>query len=270
MMMLREETRIAVGAVREALAAAHAGAAGVRVQAKGALDIVTDVDVRVEDVVRGVLRRELGADAAVLGEERGGVDVHGGGTFWVVDPICGTRNFASGLPLWCVNLALVEDGAVTAAVVGDPSRGDELVVAQRGEGAWALGPDDGDGLGERNAGLRLSVSRASETVAFEDSHSAGPERERCARFVGGLVRAHTYELRSLSTSLTLPYLAAGRVAAYAMFWTSAIHAAAGAFVAAEAGAVVTDLDGVPYGIESSSLLAAADAALHAELLALAG
>src|SRR3954454_3338855 len=106
MMMLREETRIAVGAVREALAAAHAGAAGVKVKAKGALDVVTDVDVRVEDVVRGVLRRELGADAAVLGEERGGADVRDGGTFWVVDPICGTRNFASGLPLWCVNLAL--------------------------------------------------------------------------------------------------------------------------------------------------------------------
>jgi myo-inositol-1(or 4)-monophosphatase len=258
MMMLREETRIAVGAVREALAAAHAGAAGVRVQAKGALDVVTDVDVRVEDVVRGVLRRELGDDAAVLGEERGGDDL--GARYWVVDPICGTRNFASGLPLWCVNLALVEDGAVTAAVVGDPSRGDELVVAQRGEGAWSLAGD---------TGTRLSVSRASETVAFEDSHSAGPERERCARFVGALIRAHAYELRSLSTSLTLPYLAAGRVAAYAMFWTSAIHAAAGAFVAAEAGAVVTDLDGVPYGIESSSLLAAADAALHAELLALA-
>ena len=99
MMVLREETRIAAGAVREALAAAHAGAAGVRVQAKGALDVVTDVDVRVEDVVRGVLRRELGEDAAVLGEERGGVDVRDGGTFWVVDPICGTRNFASGLPL---------------------------------------------------------------------------------------------------------------------------------------------------------------------------
>lgn len=262
MMVLREETRIAAGAVREALAAAHAGAAGVRVQAKGALDVVTDVDVRVEDVVRGVLRRELGEDAAVLGEERGGVDVRDGGTFWVVDPICGTRNFASGLPLWCVNLALVQDGAVTAAVVGDPSRGDELVVAQRGEGAWAL-------ASAVDAGTRLAVSRASETVAFEDSHSAGPERERCARFVGALVRAHAYELRSLSTSLTLPYLAAGRVAAYAMFWTSAIHAAAGAFVAAEAGAVVTDLDGVPYGIESSSLLAAADAALHAELLALA-
>jgi myo-inositol-1(or 4)-monophosphatase len=261
MMMLREETRIAVGAVREALAAAHAGAAGVQVEAKGALDVVTDVDVRVEDVVRGVLRRELGDTAAVLGEERGGADVGSGGTFWVVDPICGTRNFASGTPLWCVNLALVEDGAVTAAVVGDPSRGDELVVAQRGEGAWAL-----DATG---ASTRLAVSRASETVAFEDSHSAGPERERCARFVGALIRAHAHELRSLSTSLTLPYLAAGRVAAYAMFWTSAIHAAAGAFVAAEAGAVVTDLDGAPYGIESSSLLAAADAALHAELLALA-
>lgn len=262
MMMLREETRIAVGAVREALAAAHAGAAGVKVEAKGALDVVTDVDVRVEDVVRGVLRRELGDGARVLGEERGGAEVGDSGTFWVLDPICGTRNFASGLPLWCCNLALVEDGVVTAAVVGDPSRGDELVVAQRGEGAWALGPDG-------TAGARLAVSRASETVAFEDSHSAGPERERCARFVAGLIRAHDHELRSLSTSLTLPYLAAGRVAGYAMFWTSAIHAAAGAFVAAEAGAIVTDLDGAPYDIHSSSLLAAADAALHAELLGLA-
>ena len=37
-----------------------------------------------------------------------------GSPYWLVDPICGTRNFASGIPLYCVNLALVEDHHVAA------------------------------------------------------------------------------------------------------------------------------------------------------------
>jgi fructose-1,6-bisphosphatase/inositol monophosphatase family enzyme len=49
----------------------------------------------------------------------------------LVDPICGTRNFASGIPLYCINVALVEDGLVTLAVVGDPA-GDEVCVAELG------------------------------------------------------------------------------------------------------------------------------------------
>ena len=57
--------------------------------------------------------------------------------------------------------------------------------------------------------------------------------------------------------MALAYVAGGRVAAYMLFWTSAIHAAAGSLLAAEAGAVVSDVDGEPWTLESDSILAIA-------------
>jgi myo-inositol-1(or 4)-monophosphatase len=70
----------------------------------------------------------------VIGEERGG-QVPDDTPNWLVDPICGTRNFVSGIPLFAINAALVEDGQVAVSVVGDGSSGDVL-VAEAGNGAW--------------------------------------------------------------------------------------------------------------------------------------
>jgi myo-inositol-1(or 4)-monophosphatase len=75
-------------------------------------------------------------------------------------------------------------------------------------------------------------------------------------------------MRALSTTLALPYVAAGRVSAYVLFWTSALHVAAGVLLVQEAGGVVSDVDGRPWTVEADSLLAAATAELHAELAAL--
>ena len=94
------------------------GYAGAReITVKGARDIVTATDVAVEDLVRRHLGDVLGRP--VVGEERGGEPPADGSPYWLVDPICGTTNFASGIPLFCVNLALVENNEVTVAVVGD-------------------------------------------------------------------------------------------------------------------------------------------------------
>ena len=75
-------------------------------------------------------------------------------------------------------------------------------------------------------------------------------------------------LRALSTTLTLAYVATGRVAAYVVFHASALHTAAGSLLAAEAGAVVSDVGGRPWTIASDSIVAAATPELQAELLAL--
>jgi myo-inositol-1(or 4)-monophosphatase len=48
--------------------------------------------------------------------------------YWVVDPICGTRNVTSGIPLFAINAALVEDGRVAVSVVGDGPTGDVQVL----------------------------------------------------------------------------------------------------------------------------------------------
>jgi myo-inositol-1(or 4)-monophosphatase len=253
---LRRETRVAIDAVEQALALTLARAGADDVTFKGARDLVTATDVAVEDAVRNLIAERFGT--AVVGEERGGSEAP---SYWLVDPICGTRNFASGMPLYSVNLALIEHGEVAAAVVGDPSTG-EILVAERGRGAWALAAE-----GDR----RLAVSADTQTIVIEDSH-ADPDparRERAARAVANAIRAFRWDIRAFSTTLALAYVAAGRVAAYVLFWTSAVHVAAGSLVASEAGAVVSDVDGRPWTVESDSIVAAAAPELHRDLLELA-
>jgi len=253
----RSETLVAVDAVKRALAIARGGVGSPRVKVKEDRDIVTTADVAVEDAVRALLTEALGL--SVVGEERGGEAAAGGSPYWLVDPICGTRNFASGIPLYCVNLALVERDQITLAVAGDPSTG-EIVLAERGHGAYRL---------EDGARRRLATSVESRTIVIEDGKSKGERREWAARFTAAAIRADRWDFRSLGSTLASSYVAAGRIAAYAVFWASAVHAGAGSLLVTEAGGCVSDVDGRPWTIRSDSFVGSADRRLHEELLALA-
>lgn len=254
---LRLETRVAIDAVEQALELARRRVGAEDITAKGARDVVTATDLAVEDAVRAIVRDALASP--VIGEERGGERPADGSPYWLVDPICGTRNFASGIPLYCVNLALVEVDDVTVAVVGDPTTG-EIHVAERGRGAWAL--KDG-------ARRRLRPSTESRTIVIDEGDSTGARREQAARFTAGAIRADRWDLRGLSTTLSLPYLAAGRISAYVLFWASAIHTGAGSLLVTEAGGTLSDIDGRPWTIHSDSVIASATPDLHAELRDLA-
>ncbi len=253
----RRETVVAMGAVERALELARRGVGAQDISSKGARDVVTATDVAVEDAVRGIVHDALGFP--VIGEERGGKATADGSPYWLVDPICGTRNYASGIPLYCVNLALVEGGHVTAAVVGDPSTG-EIDVAERGRGAWAL--KDG-------ARRRLITSDESRTIVVEDGKSKGARREHAAQFTAAAMRADRWDFRSLGTTVALPYLAAGRISAYVVFRVSAIHAGAGSLLVTEAGGTLSDIDGRAWTIHSDSVVASATPDLHQEMLDLA-
>lgn len=247
---------LAVRAARDALPIAQAPLNPADIRAKGDRDLTTPTDEAIEDAIRMTLAGEAGA--TVVGEERGGMRPSGNAPYWLVDPLCGTRNHASGVPLYCVNVAFVESGVVTAAVVADAGSG-QILAAERGAGAWRQ-LDDG--------WSRLSTTSASRTLVIEDSHASGRRREWAARFVAAAIRADRWDIRSLGTTLALGYLACGRTAGYALFWTSAVHAAAGSLLVTEAGGLVTDLDGVAWTVDADSIVASADAPLHELVVAL--
>jgi myo-inositol-1(or 4)-monophosphatase len=252
---IRPATHVAIAAVRQALAVVgeYQRAGRAVVTPKSGRDVVTSADVAAEDAIRTMLAARTGVP--VVGEERGGDIPVDGSPCWLVDPLCGTRNYAIGTPLYSVNLALLENGQVTAAVVGDPSTG-EVLIAERGAGAWAL-PAQADPR-------RLATSADSQIVAAEPGRSSGARRDRAAAAVADLVRADQWEFLSLATTLALAYLAAGRLAAWAVFWTdSPVHCSAGSLLVTEAGGVVTDLAGAPWTIASDSCLAAADSGVPA-------
>jgi myo-inositol-1(or 4)-monophosphatase len=250
----RPETTVAIEAVKRGLTISRRSLGAAEVTAKGERDLVTDTDVAVEAAVRRIVGD--GSGLAVIGEERGGEASTDGSPYWLVDPICGTRNFASGVPLYCVNVAFVEGGEISLSVVGDPST-DGIDVAERGGGAWRL--KDG-------ARTRLATHDGSRTVVVEDGQSKGRRRERAAQFIAAVIQADRWDVRSLGTTLASPYVAAGRIAAYVVFWVSALHAGAGALLITEAGGTVSDIDGRPWTIDSDSLVGSANGRLHDELL----
>src|SRR5262249_38295062 len=184
-----KETALAIDAVESGLEIGRGRVGAADITSKGGRDLVTATDVAVEDAIR---ERLADVGHPVVGEERGGEPPTDGSPYWLIDPICGTRNFASGIPLWCVNLALVEDHHVTMAVVGDGSTG-EVSVAERGAGAFARGVGGDEWL-------RLATSAESQAGAIEDSRSTGARREHAARCPEAALCGDPWGLRALGTS----------------------------------------------------------------------
>src|SRR5215467_5569697 len=108
-----------------------------QIDKKGAIDLVTEVDIAVERRFRALIAERF-PDHQILAEELGGAATPPAGPCWIFDPIDGTSNFAHGLPIFCASLALEIDGVAEVAAVYDPTR-KELFTAERGRGAFLNG-----------------------------------------------------------------------------------------------------------------------------------
>src|SRR5437667_6716087 len=106
----------------------------IRVDKKGTIDLVTEVDLAVERMFRDFVAGRF-PDHQVLAEELGGSAAIPPGPCWVFDPIDGTTNYAHGLPIFCASLALEIDGVAQVAAIYDPNRR-ELFTAEHGRGAF--------------------------------------------------------------------------------------------------------------------------------------
>src|SRR5579871_1404761 len=136
--MFIREYDVAVAAAREAgqLLAEGQGRRHAAEAKRAPTDLVTEYDRRSEAFLVEKLRAAFPGDA-ILAEE-GGLRAGGGGRRWLVDPLDGTVNFAHGLPIFCVAVALEADGVVEVGAVEAPALGLSF-AARRGAGATVNG-----------------------------------------------------------------------------------------------------------------------------------
>jgi myo-inositol-1(or 4)-monophosphatase len=217
-------------------------------------DVVTAVDRASERLIRERLA-ELRPGDEVLGEEEGGAA--GAGVTWVVDPIDGTVNFLYGSPNFSVSVAAQVDGVSVAGVVLEPVSG-RCWTAVRGEGAWL----DGRRL------WTSSPERLDLTLVGTGFSYQAERRARQARVVGELVPQVRDIRRNGAASLDLCAVAAGWLDGYFEHGLHRWDWAAGALLAAEAGAVVS-LPGEDADLGADATFAAAPTiapALHTALL----
>jgi myo-inositol-1(or 4)-monophosphatase len=181
--------------------------------ARAAAALATETGRRDEDPVRRLLREATPGAGARLE--------------WVIDPLDGTVNFVHGVPLFAVSIASAVDGEVVAGAVVDVSR-DELFSAHLGGGARL----DGEQIAVSEC---TSLARALVATGF--SYPAG-ERIRQGEVAQRLL-SRARDVRCFgSTALELCWVASGRVDAYCQRDTALWGRAAGALIAAEAGAGV--------------------------------
>lgn len=209
---------------------AERGTSGSAVRAKSTpTDPVTVVDTETERLLRDRLA-ELRPDDAVLGEEEGGAArVEAGRPLWVLDPIDGTVNFVYDIEAYAVSVGVQIDGTSVAGAVANVSTG-EVFSAAVGHGARV-----------QRAGvstpLRCNpVDDLSMALVGTGFGYAREQRVRQAEVLAGVLPDVRDVRRLGSCSLDLCMVAAGRLDAY---YEDGVHVwdwAAGAVIAAEAGA----------------------------------
>jgi len=227
-----------------------------KVDKKGTIDLVTEVDLEVERMCRDVLGARFPTHS-VLAEEMGGAGALAGARSycWIFDPIDGTTNYAHGLPIFCAALGLEIDGRIEVGAVYDPTRR-ELFTAERGQGAYLNG-------------ARMQVSNAASLVDALLVTGFPYDVHQNPSDVLGLFGAFVTRARAVrrlgSAALDLAYVAAGRMDA---FWEDGLKpwdVAASSLMVEEAGGVVTGTDGSPFHARLGHVLATTPAIQDAML-----
>jgi myo-inositol-1(or 4)-monophosphatase len=225
-------------------------------------DLVTEMDVAAEALVVGRLLTARPADG-VLGEE-GASGAGTSGIRWIVDPIDGTTNYVYGLPAFAVSIAAEVDGTVVAGAVAVPALG-EIFSAAAGAGATCndlpIRAASAVVLAARDDGLGADARLARTLLATGYAYDPARRGRQAAVIASVLPRVRDVR-RMGAAAVDLCLVAAGRVDAFYEQGLQPWDYAAGALIAREAGAVVTDLDGGP---PSTSSVLAAPADLHGPL-----
>jgi myo-inositol-1(or 4)-monophosphatase len=221
---------------------------------KGAVNLVTEVDVAAEDLIVSSLKAAF-PDHAVLAEERHADSAPGRHT-WIVDPLDGTTNYAHGYPVFAVSVALQVDSEVEFGVVYDPNR-NELFAARRGMGATLNGAPI-----HVSQTFPLGASLLATGFPYDIRTSRANNLDNFNRFAlcsQGIRRAG-------SAALDLSYVACGR---FDGFWELKLHpwdCAAGYLLVREAGGLVTNFLGTRGSIYERECIAS-NRLIHEEMQA---
>ncbi|MBN1568412.1 MAG: inositol monophosphatase [Acidobacteria bacterium] len=221
---------------------------------KGAINLVTEVDLAAEELIVGRIRKAFPTHA-ILAEERYS-DVRKDAICWIIDPLDGTTNFTHGYRVFSVSIGLEMDGEVEWGCVLDPVR-NELYVARRGKGAFCNGA-----LISVSKMESLDASLLATGFPYDIRTSKQTNLENYCAFA---LRSQGVR-RSGSAALDLCNVAAGRLDG---FWESKLNpwdCAAGYLMVREAGGKVTNYRGLPGSIYDREVIAS-NKLIHDQMLA---
>ena len=215
--------------------------------------VITKADLAMQERLESELA-EVWPNIAILGEEMTDAEqqavIDSGQAYWCIDPLDGTNNYAAGIPMFAVSVALIINGESVQGLIYDPTR-DEIFTACKGEGAF---------LNEKKLDVVTSTRHAKRIIA-EIELKRLPEE-----LVMRLIKEQPYgaQRNSGSSAIDWCWAAAGRFDIYLHGGQKLWDYAAGHLIFSEVGGRSISLDGEPVfrgKLETRSVLAALDTTL---------
>ncbi|MCO5237749.1 MAG: inositol monophosphatase [Chitinophagaceae bacterium] len=221
---------------------------------EGINNLVTEVDHASEKAIIEIIKNSY-PDHFILSEEAGEI-VMDSDYKWIVDPIDGTVNFANGIPICCVSIAVERKGTIILGAVFNPFF-DELFVAEKGKGAFL-----------NNKPLQVSEKAELDSACLVTGfpYQLLDEPNGPLVIFEKLIRKGIPLRRLGSAAIDLCWVAAGRFDGFYEHKLEAWDSAAGFLIVEEAGGKITDFSGNYYSPYQPSLLAT-NGKIHEELRA---
>lgn len=202
-------------------------------------EIVSRFDILTEKNIRKQIRKilpgykiwgeEIGKDDGNLDKEK----------FIVIDPIDGTKNFLSGLPLFASQIACIENGRIVWGIISLPGL-NEIYLA-----IW--------GLGAYLNGKRIRPSRQKSLELSMQCFGIGHDADNFIK-LPKIIRKQLAEPRHYGCAgVHYAFVANGRTDIYIAKEEAFYDLAAGILLCKEAGLSMCRLDGSPYHIEKRDL-----------------
>jgi len=211
---------------------------------------VTQADIECEEANRDIILAAFPGDG-FYGEETGRTHADRD-RLWLVDPIDGTKAFVRQYPFFSTQIALRQSNEIVLGV-SCGTMFDELIRAERGQGAWLDGKRLAVSTIDDPAKSAISTGNL-KSLAKSDGWS------RLAEFVAASDR-----IRGYGDFYQYHLLAAGKIEAVIESDVNILDIAALSVIVTEAGGVFTDMNGLAPGLDTRSVIAA-NPSLHGKLL----
>ena len=215
------------------------------VRSKSAFDLVTEVDVNIEQFLTEGIKSAF-PDDKIHGEELSS-DQSITGRTWVIDPIDGTSNFANGIPTYGIQCCLFDGGQPRMAVIFLPCQ-EEMYTAVEGEGCFLNG---------KQVFVNKAITADNAVICIGDF------THKCDRLAAMQYQAVGYlyprvaKLRMYgAASVDYAFFVSGRLAATVFTTRNLWDIAPGILMSKEAGAILLGLDGEPYDFTKEGIMLA--------------
>ena len=220
---------------------------------QGINNLVTEADHASEKAILELIKKEF-PDHYILSEEAGEI-IQDSNYKWIIDPIDGTVNFAHGIPICCVSIAIEHRGEIIMASVFNPNL-NELFFAEKGEGAM---------LNEKTIKVseKINVINACLVTGFPYTYLDMPNGP--LQVFERFIRKGVPVRRLGSAAIDLCWVAAGRFDGFYEHKLEAWDSAAGYLIVEEAGGRVTDFKGNKFSPYQPHVLAT-NGNIHDEML----